>query len=637
MLDPGAPPPQPVEPPTPSEPPAPEPPTTPIGPSEQPTADFSVPSSWDFPAVDGLLPFGHGVASGDPLADRVILWTRISIPDARGWLADDPQGFTAVDVEWVIASDPQLANVVRGGRVQTGPSLDWTVKIDADGLTPATTYYYAFRSLRRTSPIGRTRTAPAAGDGTAELRVVNVSCTSFWSMDFHPYSRIAERNDLDLLVNAGDHVYEFVDTKQWYRARNDRFDLDYVDFRKWVNARECGRRYALYYADPDLLLAHQALAWTVLGDNHDLDNETDPDTGIEFTREDAARVFWLWTPCRPPRTDGTGEFPLSPGPDTQVTPPGTDNGIFLYRNLRYGDLADVIHLDMRNTRDSAGTTPMGTMLGDSQANWLKAVMVESDTRTAWRFVVNQINMSQLAEQGAPAAAAAVIEGVSGQQPPSNPDFYPGWGNFPGARQEFFGHLRSNSVLDNIVLSGDSHGWFAYDLVEDNQAPNYEPVTGGGTLGAVGVELVPSAFGRANGQSVIANMAYEQANGGPPEDDYDNFQQNFYPQAEGPTIALEQSLSAATPNLQYFNWRTFGYGLHHITAEQHLMELWEVPYPQRSNEQTLIQQFSNQRGAPHLTPQAVPTPTAGARIDQPAPPPQQSADANAFVGIDAQAG
>ena len=218
------------------------------------------PSGWDYPTVVELLPFGHGVASGDPLADRVILWTRITVPDARGWDAADPQGLTAIEVDWVAATDPALQDVVAGGTVVTTREIDWTVKVDAAGLASATTYYYGFSALGFRSPIGRTRTAPALGDAVSEVRFAHSACTSWWSTDFHFYRRIAERNDLDLFLHAGDHVYEFVDDSQWYRARRDIFDESYIDFREWTDADECRRRYALHYADPDLLAAHRSVA-----------------------------------------------------------------------------------------------------------------------------------------------------------------------------------------------------------------------------------------------------------------------------------------------------------------------------------------------------------------------------------------
>lgn len=591
---------------------------------EVPLVDFSVPESWDYPVVTSLLPFGHGVASGDPLADRVILWTRVSVPDARGWQVADPQGLNEIPVAWVIATDPALENVVGSGRVTTTRDLDWTVKVDAAGLASATTYYFAFAALGRTSIVGRTRTAPAFDDPVTELRIVNISCTSYWSMDFHPYARIAERDDLDLVCHAGDHVYEFVDTKQWYRARLDRFDETYVDFRNWRNKDENGRRYALYYSDPDLLRAHQSVPFSVIGDNHDWDNQTDPETGIEFTTAESAQVFWLWTPSRPPRPDGSGEFAPPPPADRQVPVPSVDDAMFQYRHLPYGRLGHVILLDMRYRRDSEAPTPMARLLSTPQAEWLKRVLDESRD-SAYRCIVNQINLSQLGTFNLPGGVLLEPLGLT----LTGPELYPGWGAVPGARDELFQFLRQNGIVDNVVFSGDSHGWFAYDLVEDNSLPAYEALTGSGLLGAVGVELVPSALGRPGGQEVIAGTLYEAANGGPPKEDYEGFQQNWVPLALVPTLAVEAAAQLANPNLRYFNWRTYGYGLCQITASGATLELWEVPYPERSDRQTLLRQFDTPRGRPHLAARLIPAATQGSRVSEPPPPADMPAAATRF--------
>jgi alkaline phosphatase D len=577
--------------------------------------DFNIPDGWDYPVAESLLPFGNGVGSGDPLADRVILWTRISVPDARGWRVADPQGLNAIPVAWVIATDPDLVNVVRSGVVSTTRELDWTVKIDADQLESATTYYYAFAALGRTSMVGRTRTAPGLNDDVRELRIVNIACTSYWSMDFHPYSRIAERDDLDLVCHAGDHVYEFVDTKQWYRARKDRFDLNDVDFRNWRDKDENGRRYALYYSDPDLLKARQSVPFCIIGDNHDWDNETDPETGIEFTTAESAQVFWLWTACRPPLPDGSGEFAPSPGPNAQVPVPRVADAMLQYRHLPYGRLGHVVMLDMRYQRDAGAETPLGRLLGDRQVEWLKRVLLQSkENGSAFRMIVNQINMSQLGLFNPPAGVLLETLGLD----LSGPDIYPGWGQVEGAREAFYGFLRENGIIDNLVYSGDSHGWFAYDLVEDNALPAYNPLNGRGTLGSVGVELVPSAFGRPGGAEVIAGELYSAANGGPPLADSENFRRFWVPPVEPLVLAVETAAQLVNANLRYFNWRTYGYGLSHITADETIMELWEVPYPQRSDDQTLLRQFRIPVGQPHLNPVLLRQATTGERAAAPAP-------------------
>jgi len=595
----------------------------------QAAVDPVPPSGWDYPTVVELLPFGHGVASGDPLADRVIVWTRITVPDARGWDAADPQGLTAIEVDWVAATDPALQDVVAGGTVVTTREIDWTVKVDAAGLASATTYYYGFSALGFRSPVGRTRTAPALGDAVSEVRFAHSACTSWWSTDFHFYRRIAERNDLDLFLHAGDHVYEFVDDSQWYRARRDIFDESYIDFREWTDADECRRRYALHYADPDLLAAHRSVAWCVITDNHDLDDQ-EVDGVVTFSRAQAAEVFWEWTPCRPPLPDGSGSFPPPPGADRQVPVPRGAAAELSYRVLPYGDLAEVLCLDIRTYRSapSAGAALDGSppvsdpfdpavddLLGPVQEAWLRRVLLDSAGRQAtFRILLNSVNMSQI-KISAPLqeelAALGVETGTSGTLYPN------GWDQWPASRRRLYTFLRDEGLIDNIVMSGDAHGWFASDLVEDNQLPSYEPLTGGGLLGVVGVELQPGGGGRVNLQGTLAREAYAAANGRKVEDDYARYAADVYPAFEAPARVVEALAVAGNPNLVHLDWRTYGYGLAHLTADHALVEFWKVPMPVATAAQALDQQFRTDVGAPHL--RAVdPVPSRGTRVDLPVP-------------------
>ncbi|MDX1587508.1 MAG: alkaline phosphatase D family protein [Oleiphilaceae bacterium] len=592
---------------------------------------FNVPEGWDYPVDESLLPFGHGVASGDPLSDRVILWTRVSVPDPRGYRVANPQGLRQIRVFWAISEDPEFTRIVQSGAVTTTRDRDWTVKVDAQGLQSATTYYYAFAALGRTSLIGRTRTAPKAGDDISDLRIVNAACSSYWSMDFHPYRFISQRDDIDLFCHAGDYIYEFVDDKGWYRARKDRFDLNDVDFRKWFNRDECARRYALYRSDPDLMRAHQCVPFAIMPDQHDFDNEVDPDTGIEFTQEEAAEVFWLWTPSRPTRPDGGGAFMDSPGPNEQVPAPTGTHALLDYRCLEYGDLCDVILLDIRRFRDAGSATALSTLLGEKQTAWLKQTLMASWSRrqVAFRVLVNQINLSQLGTtEVTPAVRTIFGPDVSG------PELYTsGWGGFPEARRELYEFLRQNRIIDNVVLSGDSHGWFANDLIEDPSAPNYVPALDAsgpaGQLQTVGVELVPSALGRPGGAEVIAGEIYEQTMNRKVHDDYQNFHSNFVPLGEAAVRGLESAARIANPNLRYFNWRTYGYGLSHFTRESHVFELWEVSYPADDGNERLIQQFDNRVGNPGLLarPALFRKPTSGTDpVDQSRQPPDAGTSA-----------
>ncbi len=145
---------------------------------------------------DGKLAFVHGVASGDPLPDRVILWTRVTPQDTAA----------ALTVQWQMATDPDMLDVVASGSVVTQASRDFTVKVDPTGLMAGTTYYYRFSSGGVQSPIGRTRTAPVGA--VERLRVGVVSGSSRAQGLFNAYRRVAGRADLGGVVHLGDYIYE---------------------------------------------------------------------------------------------------------------------------------------------------------------------------------------------------------------------------------------------------------------------------------------------------------------------------------------------------------------------------------------------------------------------------------------------
>lgn len=586
--------------------------------------DRTLPPGWTFPVDPALLPFGHGVMSGDPLADRVVLWTRITIPDARGWDAEqvpDPQGIRSTSVRWVLARDPELRDVVRRGAVTTGAERDWTVKVDADRLPSATTLFYAFEALGYRSPIGRTRTAPAAGDAVTELTIAHVACTSWWQDVFNAYARIGERDDLDLVTHAGDHVYESSGghpaSRFWADQRDWENDLDN---RVWTTLGECRRRYALYYADPNLLRAHLAAPFAIMADQHDYDDHQ-VDGVTVFTTQQAGQVFYEWTATRAPLPDGSGRFPASPGPDVNLPVPTGDAALYSYRTLPYGDLAEIVLIDVRRFADLAGETSQ--VLGDPQWAWLESALLDTQRRgVGFRYVVNQVNFSQLRAFNLP--AASTFEQEFGMNPnASQGEIYAvAWGGNPEERARLCRFLRDEGIVDNVIVSGDSHGFFGSDVIEDNQAPNYNPLDGGGLLGAVGVEIVPMTMGRPGLQDVLAEEAYfASMNGsrGAAYEDAATFDSVYRPAVLPATIDVEIAGRAANPNLQYFNWKSeFGHVMVHLRPDRAVIECWTSPQRQLSDEQRLLAQFSSPVGAPHLGQVSSPEPVQGSRQDPSAP-------------------
>jgi len=497
------------------------------------------PPGWDYPTAPGTSPpFCHGVASGDPLADRVVVWTRLTLPE---------QPSPRVRVHWRMARDPGLRHVVARGTVATDASRDWTVKVDVTGLDPGTTYYYGFAARGRSSPIGRTKTAPALAEG---IGMAVVSCASYWSGWWNAYDRIAERDDIDVVLHCGDHVYDTVDPAEWLRARNDRFDPEYVDFRPWRNLDEARRRYALHYADPALLALHLAHPLTVAWDNHDLDGDAD-DPLV------ARQAFWEWTPCRPP------------GPvtalDGNLVPADVSRD---HRDMRYGDV-DLYVLDLRTRRDDV------TILGAEQRAWFEQGLLDSAGRGApWRVVVNPIPLAAI--------------GLGGS-------LYGGWTDRPGDQQSLLRYLADNGIEDCVFVAGDAHGAFVADLPVGPGA--YDPATG---AGSAAVEILGNSVSRGGADETIAESAYRGLYGTSPDGDRERYEA-LLPQARETARSIEGALLAANPALKYAQWRDHGYGVVRLTADEATLEQWHVPILERSRDEWLGARFTVARGTNHARP------------------------------------
>ena len=199
--------------------------------------------------------FRHGIASGDPLPDAVLLWTRVTPT------ADSLPGSGAgprVAVGWQVASDPGFRRVVAHGSTVTGPERDHTVKVDATGLVPATAYYYRFTLDRTTSPVGRTRTAPAPTASPDRLRFGVVSCSNWEAGYFSAYRHLAARDDLDAVLHLGDYVYEYGPGEYGY-GKSDTDVRPHEPAHEMVGLADYRQRHAQYKTDPDLQALHAAV------------------------------------------------------------------------------------------------------------------------------------------------------------------------------------------------------------------------------------------------------------------------------------------------------------------------------------------------------------------------------------------
>lgn len=479
--------------------------------------------------------FAHGVASGDPLADAVILWTHIGL--AAGAKARD-----SVEVKWRVATDEAMRNIVTQGVVQALASRDYTVKVDAQGLSPNRYYYYQFEAQGQLSQIGRTRTTAASG--VEPVRMAVASCANYPFGHFNVYRRIAERDDLNVVLHLGDYLYEYApgtyDGKSTTRA--------HFPPREIVALADYRLRHAQYKTDPDLQAAHQMHPWICVWDDHESTNNSwlngaenhNAGEGDWQPRKQAAiRAYHEWMPIR--------EQPMSTA------------GRYIYRSFRFGDTADLLMLDTRlhgrsEQVDRLDTKllqdPSRTLLGRDQLAWLQAQMEYSNSRGAtWRVLGQQCMMGQL---------------VNAQQQVLNADQ---WDGYPVERDKIFSQLRQQSIDNTVVLTGDIHSSWGMDLCPDPFGSGYNPDTGKGSLA---VELVTSA--------VTSPSPYGSAE----------------------QAAPREQERMQDPHIHWVNFQQRGYMVVDLSAEQALAQWWLVDNVSSvQHKQRLAYSMVTPSGANHL--------------------------------------
>jgi alkaline phosphatase D len=423
------------------------------------------------------LRFDHGVASGDPLSDGFILWTRVS--GAAGG---------SLPVRWLVASDASMKQVLRHGIVWTDAWSDYTVKADVRGLTPGSTYFYCFEINEARSPIGRTRTLPVGAVAAARFAVV--SCSNHPAGYFNVYRDIARQDDLDAVVHLGDYIYEYGlgEYATEYAEKLGRLPEPSGEVTTLADYR---RRHAQYKADPDSIAMHGKHPLIAVWDDHEIANDAwrggaqnhQDDEGRWSERRDAALRAWFeWMPVR-------------------GAPKGADTRIF--RDFRYGDLMSLIMLDTRlygrdrqadagdsvtpETVSAALQDPERRMLGARQEGWLRRTLA-ANADTTWQVIGQQV---MLAPVRAPELGPILDFERPSMLPREQLDHYVAlsegnppmvldtWNGYPHAREAFLGDLEEYA-RNPVVLSGDLHTSMANDVYRH----------GGDT--PVAVEIMPPA-------------------------------------------------------------------------------------------------------------------------------------------------
>ncbi len=497
--------------------------------------------------------FEHGVASGDPLQDRVILWTRLT---TQRWYDD-------IEVKWQVALDPKMRRIVAAGRSNANIWRDFTVKVDVDGLDAGHTYYYQFSARGERSPIGRTRTLPRGQVDAARLAVV--SCSNLPAGLFNVYALVAQRADLDAVLHLGDYIYEYANGTFGDGALLGRAP---VPDKEIVTLMDYRQRHAQYKRDPDLQAAHRQHPFICVWDDHEITNDAwkdgaqnhNPELGegeYSVRKRAGIRAYFEWMPIR--------EWAHRPHER-------------IFRQFRFGQLADLLMLDTRHygrdqqsaakplsptagfpANDPVTNDPSRTLLGFDQEAWLQERLSSSQSRGAtWKLLGQQIMMAQLSP--------------SGGQTLFNLDQ---WDGYRPARQRLFDGIRDNGVSNLVVLTGDIHTSWANELTADPWDPGtYNPATG---LGVAGVEFVTPAVSSPG----ILN-----------------------PVEAAQTAAFVRSVS---PHMKYAELNKRGYVLLDIDQDRVQGEFWHVAtVDSPSREETLAAAFVNAAGANRLQPVAAAT-------------------------------
>ncbi|MEE4022339.1 alkaline phosphatase D family protein [Gordonia sp. PKS22-38] len=382
--------------------------------------------------------FGLGVASGDPLPDGVILWTRLAPnPLARG----SGMGPDIIDVDWEVADDESMRRIVRKGRTRATPAAGHSVHVDVRGLAPAREYFYRFTAGGARSSIGRTVTAPV---GTASsMTFAHASCQS-WADGFYVAYADMAAHAPDVVFHLGDYIYE----KPIHRGGGARETAEMPESaaRECLDLDDYRDRYALYKLDPHLQDIHRTSPFVCAFDDHEVDNNwaaTIPEDGMPVPdflvrRAHALRAWWENTPVR--------LTPRAPGADIRA-----------YRRFRYGTLAEFNVLDTRSHRtdqpngdgDTAQNTATAdrrhTILGSTQERWLLDGFGRSPAR--WNVLAHQTTIADLARDDDGVRAVSMD----------------GWSGYEASRKRVLEGARDRGVSNLVSVVGDIHRNVVADL------------------------------------------------------------------------------------------------------------------------------------------------------------------------------
>ena len=500
------------------------------------------------------------MASGDPLPHAVVLWTRVTpVPYAQ---PGSGQG-GPVTVRWEVARDADFERIVHSGVVNTDASRDHTVKLDATGLEPATSYFYRFAYGTDHSPVGRTRTAPALDSNPEQLRFGVVSCANWEAGYFSAYRHLAARGDLDAVIHLGDYLYEYEPGKYSCGHHNEVI-RQHLPAREIVSLRDYRERHAQYKTDADLQALHAAVPFIVTWDDHEVadgnwskgafEHQAKREGPYSRRKRAAQQAYDEWMPVRISGTAVSGD------------------GERIYRRLQFGQLVDLSMLDLRSYRTDRVTPGdpgiddrSRSITGTAQLDWLTDNL--SATPTQWKLIGNPVMIAPVLLPPRPAVEEfALGQTVSFTPLKASAPNTDGWDGYTADRRRLLDHLVSESIDDVVFLTGDVHTAWAND------------VPAGPAEASVATEFVCSSITSNNVDDFIGARPRTVS------------------------LSLEAAIQGENPHVRFVNLDDHGYSVLNVTSAHVRMDWYAISDRRDSSAGShRLASWSVQSGTPRVEP------------------------------------
>lgn len=483
------------------------------------------------PAEGWDLPFLHGVASGDPLPDRVVLWTRVT--PSRDALPGSGLG-EDIEVEWQIDTSEDFTNP-KAGTVTATADSDHTVHVDPDGLEPGTEYFYRFTVKSgdyegATSPVGRTLTAPAVDADVDQLNLAIASCANWESGFFAAYGDMAQRaraGEIDHVVFLGDYIYEYPTGE--YAGKSGVARMHHPEW-EITTLEDYRQRYGRYRTDLNLQAAHAACPWIVVWDDHETannswmegaENHTDGRVEGEWPERfaAAAQTYFEWLPVRAQSLD-----------DSRL----------LYRSFQFGNLAQLTIMDLRTYRDQETSSDRfaddeRTMLGQTQFNWVAQQLQQSNAR--WDVLGNSVMVSPMRfvtiqnNEKANIATGYMKERATGIAVNSDQ-----WDGYAAERDRLLTML-DEQESNALFLTGDIHSEWANSISSPSG------------FGEIGCEMVTTSISAPNVDEILTTAFG-----------------SYHKENNSTSLLVEKVIRDYNPWVNHIDFDAHGYGIASINYD-----------------------------------------------------------------------